>query len=128
MVQITSPSGRTWILPSRKAKMAPLRTVAAKLPLTDAVYLRAYAHKNNVPIQAVLIALVAEWVKLNQELNHSNTVTGYSAASPVPLSAVPIPATAAPRRDTGKSLPAAELQEIDVERREAAADPRGFKD
>lgn len=89
------------------------RIVAAKLPAEHARALRTYAAANGVPLQSILKALVADWVKVNQEINrhHAGTV-----AATAPL--VVIPTTHQSRENTGRNETVATLQKIDASRKE----------
>lgn len=98
------------------------RMVGAQLPRDHAKALRGYASRNGVPIQSVIQALVADWVKLNELLN--NQPSPAASGQPAPLEHVPTRHTR--RADTGKSEPAEVLQGIDRNRR--AGGGQGFKD
>jgi hypothetical protein len=112
------------MFPRNYARVGAYRVVAAKLPKDHALFLRQYSARTDTPINRILGALVADWVKLNQPINYQASPA--PSASPV---AVPsIPQTKRPREDTGRSEPAATLQAIDVAREEAKESGDTFAD
>lgn len=109
--------------PRYQARKGPYRVVAARLPVDHAVALRAFASRTNQPIQAILKALVADWVKVNQ---HVNEKPGMASPPAVPV-APALPARSPAYQGSGKSLPPSELVALDDER-EAAKDGKSFTD
>lgn len=96
--------------PAYQAQQGQRPIISARLPMEHAVFLRAHASRTRTPLQAVIRALVAEWVEVHKPV--------HAQPSPAVPVAPAIPARAAPRQDTGKSEPAAVLVAIDEARKE----------
>ena len=113
--------------PRYAARTGPYSVVAARLPVTQARALRAYCARESVPIQAVLKALVADWLKVNAPVNPQPE----AAARAPERSAEPyaaIPQSAKTRENTGRNEPIATLQKIDASRAAAKKTGRVFTD
>jgi hypothetical protein len=113
--------------PRYAARTGPYRVVAANLPAEHARALRSYCARESIPIQAVLKALVAEWLAVNAPVNAPQV----AAARQPERSAEPyaaIPQSAKKRENTGRNEPIATLQKIDAERSAAKKTGRAFTD
>jgi hypothetical protein len=113
--------------PRYAARTGPFRVVAANLPAEHARALRAYCARENVPIQAVLKALVADWLKINGAINAQDKPQ-QAAAAPRSVPMVPLPVMQETRQNTGRNEPVQVLQKIDATRNAAKKTGRTFTD
>lgn len=84
--------------------------ISARLPAAHAKVLRAHASRTNTPLQAVIRALVADWIKVH--------VPVHAQPSPSVAVAPAIPQHAPARENTGRNEPIEKLQAIDEARKE----------